>query len=191
MLLSHNLITLPMWMIHVKSIYVQTRFFFKKCCHLGTIMVHVLFSAFASSRWGRSRGKWEPLSIMVSINADDWTSEQEHIGSTPPTCSAPDVTYGHAERARVPHLSPLFFFFFSFWFPGTGLTRRPWKYDSQHALLTHWGEGFFCQNSIKACKSVLNDDGTTGGCFSWYNHGAFKDSCLFSQLGGIFAAVLI
>lgn len=149
----------------VKVFMYKPDSFFKKCCHLGTIMVHVLISAFTSSGWGRSRGKWEPLSIMVSINADDWTSEQEHIGSTPPTCSAPDVTYSHAERARVPHLSPLFFFFF-FLVSWDRIDQAAVEIRFSARAVNSLGRGFFCQNSIKACNSVLNDDGTTGGCFS-------------------------
>lgn len=46
--------------------------------------------------------KGSTLSIICSINEDDWTSEQEHIGLTPPTCSAPDVTHSHPECASHP-----------------------------------------------------------------------------------------
>lgn len=56
--------------------------------------------------------KGRTLSIIGSINEDDWTSEQEHIGLTPPTCSAPDVTHSHPECAHIPFVTAVF--------PGTG-----------------------------------------------------------------------
>lgn len=53
--------------------------------------------------------KGRTLSIIGSINEDDWTSEQEHIGLTPPTCSAPDVTHSHPECTHIPFVTAVFF----------------------------------------------------------------------------------
>lgn len=92
----------------MNRIYIHANQILCKICHL-TWLVHALALALTTSRWSRKE-RWEPLSIMGSINEDDWTSEQEHIRSMPPTCFAPDVTYSHAECARTPHLSPLFGF---------------------------------------------------------------------------------
>ena len=61
---------------------------------------------------GIVKKKGRTLSIIGSINEDDWTSEQEHIGLTPPTCSAPDVTHSHPECAHIPFVTAVF--------PGTG-----------------------------------------------------------------------
>lgn len=52
--------------------------------------------------------KGRTLSIIGPINGDDWTSEQEHIGLTPPTSSAPDVTCSQPACAHIPFVTAVF-----------------------------------------------------------------------------------
>lgn len=96
--------------------------------------------------------KGRTLSIISSINEDDWTSEQEHIGLTPPTCSAPDPQPPRVCSHPICHHS------FS-WNRGMRLNGPPWKYDFQYALLTHRGEAFakFYQ-SVQLCIKWLSKD---------------------------------
>lgn len=92
-----------------------------KNAHKQSKLLLSIFSAFGIFLSGSSPSpppagivkKGRTPSIIGSINEDDWTSEQEHIGLTPPTCSAPDVTHRHPECAHIPFVTAVF--------PGTGV----------------------------------------------------------------------